>query len=54
MDVQIIQKIFQQQKYVNIFIADIQCEQFWDLKINILYTVEKSVLKSFVLLLENT
>ena len=54
MDVQIIQKIFQKQKYVNIFIADIQCEQFWDLKINILYIVKKSVLKCFVLLLENT
>ena len=44
MDVQIIQKIFQQQKYVNIFIADIQCEQFWDLKINIFDFEKKNML----------
>ena len=28
MDVQIVQKILQQQKQVNIFLADIQCQQF--------------------------
>ena len=46
MDVQIIQKNLQQQKQVNIFLADIQCQQFGDLitqKTNILYFVEKIV-----------
>ena len=28
MDVQIIQKILQQQKQVSIFLADIECQQF--------------------------
>ena len=46
MDVQIIQKILQQQKLERIFFADIQCQQFGHLimqKTNILYIVGKTV-----------
>ena len=46
MDVQIIQKILQQQKQVRIFPVDIQCQQFGDLitqKTSILYVAEEIV-----------
>ena len=46
MDVQIIQKIFQQQKLESIFLVDIRYQQFGDLitqKTKILYIVEKIV-----------
>ena len=43
MDVQIIQKILQQQKSESILLVVTQCQQFWNLmtwKTNILYIVE--------------
>ena len=46
MDVQIIQKLPQQEKWVSIFFVDVQCQQFEDsitLKTNILYIVETIV-----------
>ena len=49
MDLQVIQKILEQQ----LFLVDIQCQQFGHFitkKTNILYIVEKIVLKDFVTL----
>ena len=51
MDVQINQKILQEQKLESIFLVDNQCQQLGHLiikKTSILYIVENIVLKSFV------
>ena len=50
MNVQIISEILQQQKQMNIFLANIQCQQFGQLiteRTNIIYTAEKDCMKKF-------